>query len=138
MGQVHVIGRHVTYFEEPDIIFLRLSGPVSEEEGREINLRNREAGARLRHVFFLIDLGELLSLPSSVRRMAAETLRLLPTRAVVVYRAPLRARVIATMVVAALNFYRPEGDRNLLEYFDTEEEARAWLAQVRRRVLSAA
>jgi hypothetical protein len=138
MSEDHSVGRHVTYLEAPDIIFLKLSGSCTEEEGREINRRNREAASGLPHVFFLIDFAEAGNVPAVVRRVSAETLRSLPTRAIAVYAAPLRARVIATMVATAINFFRTDEDRKLLEFFDTEEEARAWIASVRRQILDAA
>ena len=132
------VGRHTTYFEEPDIIFLRLVGAVSEEEAVEISRRHLEAGRALGHVLFLLDLERLRDLPAPVRRIAAESLHALPTHAMAVFRAPLRARVIAKMVVTALNLFREDGDKDLLEFFATEEEARAWLVLVRDKLLSAA
>src|SRR4029078_11700131 len=56
------IGRHKTYVEEPDILYLKLDGPCSAEEGREINRRHVEFGQGRERLFFLVDLYGLESI----------------------------------------------------------------------------
>src|SRR5690349_17578885 len=54
-----VAGKHVTYFEEPDIIYMKFNGEVSAEEGIELLRRQLQFAEGRSRVFFLID-GELL------------------------------------------------------------------------------
>ena len=99
------IGKHVTYVEEPDIIFLRLDGPVSAEEGSEI-----------------------------IRLHDYQVMKELPVRGVVLYQAPLRARVIAKLILTTMNMFRSEAEKVPVHFVDTEEEARDWLAKRREEV----
>lgn len=137
MSAEHRIGEQVVRFEEPDLIFLRLVGSVSDEEGRELDLRQRELAGRLARVFFLIDLERLDKLTPGVRKASTETLRELPTRGIAFCRAPFKARVLAKMIITALNMFRAEGDKHAVEFAETEDEARAWI-DARRRQLEAA
>jgi hypothetical protein len=135
MNNDHYIGEQVTYFEEPDIIVLKLKGEVSEEEGIELNRRNREFGKGLEHVFFLIDLEHMTNLPPKVRKVATETLNEVPTRGVAIYKAPFKARVIAKLIITALNMFRREAAKDPVEFTDSEQEARAWIDKRRKEIL---
>jgi len=132
------VGAHLTCFEEPDVIFMRLIGEVSKAEGMEMNQRHREFGEGRHHVFFLIDLARLEKIDPEVRRVATETLRDVPLRGMALYRAPLKAKVIAKLIITALNMFKRDASANPVIFTDTEEEARAWLAARRLEILSAA
>jgi hypothetical protein len=134
MTQIHTIGDQITYFEEPDIIVLKLRGEVSEEEGMELNRLNREFGQGREHVFFLIDLEEMSNLPPKVRKVATETLHQVPTRGVAICKAPFKARVIAKLIVTALNMFRREAAKDPVEFLDSEQEARAWIDKRRQEI----
>lgn len=138
MSEKDHVGVQVTRFEAPDIIFMKLKGDVSEDEGQELNRRHREFGHGLNHVFFLIDLEELDKLPPGVRKASTETLRDLPTRGIAIYRAPFKARVIAKMIITALNLFRGSEGKHSVEFADSEEQARSWIAAQRARVSEAA
>jgi hypothetical protein len=125
------IGKHTTTFEEPDTIFMRLIGPVSEAEGLEVNRRHYEMGMGRDMVFYLIDLAELDSIHPEVRRQAGETLKNLPVRSAFVFRAPLKAKVAARLILTAMNLFKKSEDKIDVSFFDTEHQARE--ALVRRR-----
>jgi len=132
------VGEHTTYFEEPDIIFMRLIGEVSKAEGLELNQRHRSFGDGRHHVFFLIDLERLTRIDPEVRRVATETLRDVPLRGIALYRAPLKAKVIAKLIITALNMFKKDAATNPVLFASSEDEARAWLAARRLEILSAA
>ncbi len=132
------IGAHTTYFEEPDIIFMRLVGEVSREEGMALNQRHRTFGEGRHHVFFLIDLARLEKIDPEVRRVATETLRDVPLRGMALYSAPLKAKVIAKLIITALNMFKRDASTNPVIFTKTEDEARAWLAARRLEIQSAA
>jgi hypothetical protein len=131
------IGNQTTFFEPPDIIFLKLRGTCTWEEGSEINRRQREWGKTVERVFFLIDLAELDRIDPEVRKDATTTLAALPLRGMVGFSAPIKARVIAKLIFTALNLFSNKADRIPLHFTDTEAEARAWIEE-RRRELDAA
>jgi hypothetical protein len=132
------IGNQLTYFEEPDIIFLKLRGEVTDDEGFEIVRRQRELAEGRERVFFLVDLSELDSLPARVRRAASESMRSFPLGGTVMYKAPIKALVIAKLVMTAMNMFKPERDRSPIEFTDNEAQARAWIEERRQMLLDAA
>jgi hypothetical protein len=130
MDQYPMIGKHVTALEEPDVIFMRLQGPVSAEEGSEINRLHREFGDTHDHVFFLIDLKDLESIHPDTRKEAGEVLKDLPLRGAAVYQAGFKARVLAKLIFTAMNLFRNE--KAPIEFFETASEAREWIEGLRR------
>lgn len=128
------LGKHITYFEEPDILFMRLTGPVSAAEGTEINRLHRELGVGRDHVFFLVDLKNLDSIHPNVRKESGETLKDLPLRGAAIYQASFKARVVAKLILTAMNLFRTDGEKAPIEFFDTEAEARSWIDLRRREV----
>ena len=132
------IGRNATYFEEPDIIFMRLAGSVQEDDGVEINRLHRLWGEQYPRVFYLLDLSKLEAIHPEVRKEASRTVRLLPLAGVAAYGAPLKARVLAKLVFTAMNLFKSNAsDRFPIEFVPTEAEARSWI-DARRRALGPA
>jgi hypothetical protein len=119
-------GHQFTGVELPDIVHLRLQGRVTLEECRLINQAHLEYAKSLPHFFYLIDLTALEDLPPAVRKEASDTVKLLPLRGTVVRNAPLRAKVLARLLLTASNLFRRGPDANPLIFADTEEEARTW------------
>jgi hypothetical protein len=128
------IGKQTTVFEPPDIIFLKLRGHCTWEEGAEINRRHREWGKPLDRVFFLIDLSELDRIDPEVRKDATTTMAQLPLRGMVGYSAPIKAKVIAKLIFTALNLFSNKADKIPLHFTDTEAQARAWIEERRREL----
>jgi hypothetical protein len=131
-------GRHVTYFEEPDILYLQMDGPVSEEEGMEINRRHREFGQGKQRLFFLVDLFNLESIHPAVRKDTGNIVKELPIRGAALYNASLKAKVVAKLILTAANLFRKEEDKMPIAFFDTEQEARAWIDSRREELASLA
>jgi hypothetical protein len=133
------IGRHATYFEHPDVIFMRLAGPVSKAEANEINVYHRAWGEEHARVFYLLDLSELESIDPEGRKEASRTVRMLPLAGVAAYGAPVKARVLAKLVFTAMNLFKARTDSGFpIEFVDTEDEARAWIEERRRELGPAA
>lgn len=130
----HQIGKHVTGFEEPDILFMKLIGEVSDEEVKAINQTHLDYGQKAKHLFYLIDLSELDNLSPGVRKQASEVVRVLPLRGTAIYGAPLRARVLAKLMLTASNMFRGGKNTNPVEFVNSEEEARAWIEKRRNQV----
>jgi hypothetical protein len=128
------IGLHTTCFEEPDIIYMQLVGPCSYEEGHEVNLRHLRYGEEHDRLFFLIDLEKLENIDPAVRKEAGLVLRSIPLRGAALYKAPLKARVIAKLILTAMNTFRRPEEKVPVVFVDTEEQARAWIDERRREL----
>jgi hypothetical protein len=122
------VGEQITGFEEPDIIFMKLVGTVTEDEVRVINEMQIDFSRGRDRVFFLIDLSELESLSNAVRRAAIEGLNQMPVAGLAVYQAPLTARVLAKLIITGMKLF---GKSIPLQFFDDEAGARSWVDQQR-------
>ncbi|MFL6235541.1 MAG: hypothetical protein ACJ76N_20560 [Thermoanaerobaculia bacterium] len=130
----HDCGQQWTALELPDICRLTLHGKVTLEECRMINAAHLEYAKDVPYYFFLIDLTELDDLPPAVRKEASETVKLLPLRGTVIKNAPLRAKVLARLLLTAANLFRRGPEANPIVFVDTEEEAHAWYEKRRPQV----
>lgn len=138
MASVHRVGRHTCSLEEPDILAMTLVGRVSAAEGTAINRLHLELGQSLERLFYLIDMGEFEGMDPSVRKEAGLVMTRLPLRGIAVFRASLTARVIAKLIVGAMNVFKHGGDKAPFEAFANEAEARAWIELRRRQLMDAA
>ena len=128
-----VYGKHVTYFEEPDIIFMKLAGDVNDAEGLELLRRQREFAEGRKMLFFLMDDREMAGISPNARKAVAELLKDIPIFGMANYQAPMKARVVAKLVITAINLFRKDATTNPVEFFNSEEEARQWIAQRREK-----
>lgn len=138
MFKDHQCGTQYTALELPDIVHLRLQGKCTLEECQLINKAHLEYAQDVRYFFYLINLAALEDLPATVRKEASATVKLLPLRGTVVCKAPLRARVLAKLLLTAANLFRQGPESNPVVFADTEEEGRAWIDKRRRQIAAAA
>ncbi|MFY9825855.1 MAG: hypothetical protein WAM82_31080 [Thermoanaerobaculia bacterium] len=117
---------------------LKLKGDVTIEECRQINEAHLDFAKEVEYFFFWIDLTELDDLPAAVRREASATVKLLPLRGTVIFNAPLRARVLAKLLLTAANLFRMGPEKNPVSFADNEEDVRALLAKWRQQMATAA
>jgi len=130
-----IAGKHITYFEEPDIIYMRFGGTVTTEDALEL-LRRQVAMSEGRSLlFFLIDAEGLDNIAPEGRKAVAETLKEIPLRGMGVIKAPFKAKVVTKLVITAINLFRRDPNLNPVAFFYTEEEGRAWIAS-RRKVFA--
>jgi hypothetical protein len=128
-----VTGKHVTYFEEPDIIYMAFGGSATTEDALELLRRQMDMSKGKDILFFLIDAEKLDNIAPEGRRAVAETLKEIPLRGMAVIRAPLKARVVTKLVITAINLFRRDSNLNPIAFFDTEDEGREWIAS--RRIM---
>jgi len=126
-----IAGKHVTYFEEPDIIFMSFGGSSTTEDSVELLRRQMEMSKGRNVLFFLIDAEKLDNIAPEGRRAVAETLKEIPLRGMAVIKAPLKAKVVTKLVITAINLFRRDSNLNPIAFFDTEEEARQWITSRR-------
>src|SRR5436305_3618284 len=130
----HDCGQQWTALEMPDICRLTLRGKVTLEECRMLNEAHLEYGKDVPYFFYLLDLTDLEDLPPAVRKEASETVKLLPLRGTAVKNAPLKAKVLARLLLTAANLFRRGPEANPLVFVETEEEAHAWYQKRRQQV----
>ena len=129
------VGRHWTGFEEPDLLRMKLNGVVREEEARELNRLHQLYVAGRGRVFYLIDLSELETIEPGARREAGDGLQQLDLGGIAIFKAPLKARVLAKLIFTAMNMFRRGGISQVpFEFHGDEDEARAWIATRRQRL----
>ncbi|HEY0512209.1 MAG TPA: hypothetical protein VGH73_09910 [Thermoanaerobaculia bacterium] len=133
MNEVLQIGKHVTGFEAPDILFMKLVGDVSYEEVKVINQAHLDFGQGTQQLFYLIDLSELDNLGPQVRKEASEVVKLLPLRGTAIYGAPLKAKVLAKLMLTAASMFRGGKNFNPVEFLDNEGDARVWINRRREQ-----
>jgi hypothetical protein len=128
-----VFGKHTTYFEEPDIIFMRLVGDVSDAEGLELLRRQKAFAEGRKMLFFLMDGREMAGISPGARKAVAQTLKEIPLYGMANFESPLKARVVAKLVITAINLFRKDAATNPVEFFPSEEEARQWITSRREK-----
>jgi hypothetical protein len=132
-----VFGKHTTYFEEPDIIFMRLVGDVSDAEGLELLRRQKAFAEGRKMLFFLMDGREMAGISPVARKAVAQTLKEIPLYGMANFESPLKARVVAKLVITAINLFRKDAATNPVEFFPSEQEAREWIASRREKYKNA-
>jgi hypothetical protein len=138
MDNGYQIGRHYCAFDEPDTIFMRLDGDVSAEEGSILNRMHAEMGKDQERLFLLIDMAKLGGMDPEVRKESGLMMKTLPLRGIAVFHASLKAKVFAKLIVSAMNIFKSAAERAPLEVFDSEQEARAWIARRREQLMKTA
>jgi hypothetical protein len=128
-----VFGKHITYFEEPDIIFMKLAGDCSDAEGLELLRRQKAFAEGRKMLFFLMDGRDMAGISPGARKAVAETLKEIPLYGMANFEAPIKARVVAKLVITAINLFRKDASTNPVEFFPSEEEARKWIASRREK-----
>lgn len=135
MSETLRIGKQSTHFEEPDIIYMKMVGDVTAEEGLAINSKHTEYAQGRNLLFYLIDFSELDSVPAPVRKAASQTIKEFPLEGLAIFQAPLKARVLAKLILTAMKLFKgQEAAGAPVAFLDSEEEARAWIAKRREEV----
>ena len=126
-----VAGKHVTCFEEPDVIYMKFGGRATTSDAHELLRRQLGMGEGKEILFFIIDAEELETIEPDGRRAVAESLKEIPLRGMAVIKAPIKAKVVTRLVITAINLFRRDSNLNPVAFFDTEDEARQWIASRR-------
>jgi len=131
MPETHSVGSHTTWFEEPDLIALRLSGDVSLAESEILAREHLDMAQGRDGVYMLVDMTDFGSGTPAGRKITSETLHRMPVRGVAVCRAKLTSRVMAKLVFAGVKLFRKEQRGFPIEFFEDEPQARAWIEEAR-------
>lgn len=126
MPEIQPVGSHATWFEEPDLIGLRLKGDVSLEESEALAQVHLEMARGRDVIYMLVDMTEFGSGTPAGRKVTSETLARMPVRAIGICRARMSSKVMAKLVFAGMKLFRKDVQFGL-DFFDNEAAAREWL-----------
>jgi hypothetical protein len=123
------IGPHINRFVPPDVVYMKVVGELSEEDGREINRQHAEMGKNVDGLFFVCDISQLESVTSQTRKDAVAIQKDMAIAGAVILKAPLKARIFAKLILTATNLFRT--DKMPVVFVDTEEDGWTWIEQQR-------
>ena len=123
------LNQHTNRFIPPDIMYMKVVGELSEEDGHEINRQHSELGRNVDGLFFVCDISQLESVTSATRKEAVEIQKDLAIAGAVILKAPLKARIFAKLILTASNLFRSE--KMPVVFVDSEEEAWTWIEKQR-------
>ncbi|MDI1451061.1 STAS/SEC14 domain-containing protein [Polyangium sp. 6x1] len=126
-------GQQRLWMEGPDLLCMELHGTF-DAAGAEAYLRLVfELGDRHGTFALLADMRDLQSIPPHARSRLSRVDRTYPYRAVALHGASFTLGIVATMVVKAGRTLAPSAFPFELAFFQTEAQARAFLAPFRDR-----
>lgn len=125
------LGQHEVRFEEPDLLWVSVHGDLSAEETHRLAAYTREVAERREHLLVIADLSEIGEISSEARREMAARTSEVPYRGMAFFGGSFQARLIAKLVVAAMNVFSSRSRDNPICFFEGEAEARAWIEERR-------
>ena len=125
-----LVGPHMFRWEPPDIGYITYAGDLDgytmsrlSEEGRRFTLGHP-------YVFLLIDMSNIGKISAEARRSSATGSSEINLRGMAIIGASAPLRIIAGLVARAVDLMNRHAD-NPTRFFETEAEARAWIASRR-------
>lgn len=128
-----LVGNHLFRWEPPDIGYVRYEGDLDGPTSLELSERSRVFTLGQPCVFLLVDLSRLGKISAEARRQSAQGGKDLKLRGVAVVSASAAMRVIVGLVSRAIDLMNGNTD-NPTRLFETEQDARAWIAMRRAAV----
>jgi len=121
-------------FEPPDICFAVFVGDIDANLMLRMNEELRRAAHDKPHIFLLMDHSRAGSASPEARKLAVEGTKHLRIVGAASFGASFTVRVLTSLLARAHSLFRKETGQ-LLHFFRTEAEARAWIDE-RRGALS--
>lgn len=119
-------------FEPPDTCFVTYVGDLDADIVTRMNGALAHEARHRKSVDLLVDLSRTGQVPERVRRHAAIGMLVLNPRATAVFGADFHLRVVVSMITKAIRLLHVDL-RGQIKFFDREADARAWLAEVKRK-----
>lgn len=127
------VAKHLFRWEPPDVGYLRYDGDVDGPTSVELSERSRVFTLGPPCVFLLVDATKLGKLSADARRQSAQGSKDLKLRGIAVVSPSAAMRVVVGLVSRAVDLLNGNTD-NPTRMFETEQEARAWIALRRAAV----
>ncbi|NUQ75608.1 MAG: STAS/SEC14 domain-containing protein [Polyangiaceae bacterium] len=117
-------------FEPPDLCVAVFIGDIDAPLMRRMNDQLRRAAEGRDYIFMLIDQTRAGSISAEARKLGVEGVKGIHVRDSAVIGASFHVRTIMTLVTRVIRLVRGEKGE-LIQFFATEAEARAYLAERR-------
>lgn len=127
------VGPHFWRWEPPDIGYLRYDGDMTGELSTELTERSRAFTLGQPIVFLLVDVTRIGKVSAEARARSGQGAKDLNLRGTIIVGASASIRIVVGLVTRAIELVHGNKE-NPTRFFDTEAEARAWIAQ-RRELL---
>lgn len=121
------VGGHLFRWEPPDIGYVSYLGDLQEPAAGEFSARSRRFTLGRPYVFLIVDMAKLGKISAEARKQSAQGSKDLNLRGVAVIGASASMRIVAGLVSRAIDLLNRNPD-NPTRFFETEAEARAWIA----------
>jgi hypothetical protein len=130
------IGSHLFRHEPPDLLLWKLAGDISEAQMRRLCDETAAVAAGKDYLLMLVDLSSVGTISPGARKAIVEEKRAQQVTGTGIVGASHHLRIIANFVIRAAALVQSD-THNPVRFFQTEAEARDWLAERRRAVLQA-
>lgn len=124
------VGESWVRFEPPDTLVKGIVGQLSVSEARAILAAADRLTEGAADLYILGDISRMGSIPADVRRLVREFRPSPKIRAMAVVGPISHERTLAMLLLKAFSIVWKQA--NVFQFFDTEEQARAWFAEIRR------
>ncbi|MDI1449012.1 STAS/SEC14 domain-containing protein [Polyangium sp. 6x1] len=131
-GIRYEIGSSRMCFEPPDTCFVTYVGDLDADVVVRMNAALEETVRHRQPVDLLVDLSRTGQVSELVRRHGVFGMLALNPRATAVFGADFHLRVVVSMITKAIRLLHV-GLRGQIRFFEREADARAWLAEVKRK-----
>lgn len=121
------VGPHLFRWEPPDLGYTTYGGDLDGETMRQLAVRSREFTLGKPRVFLIVDMSRIGKVSPDARKSSAAGSQELNLRGIAVIGASAPLRIIAGLVTRAVDLINRNAD-NPTRFFETEAEARAWIA----------
>jgi hypothetical protein len=129
-GREIPVGKQSVRFE-PEIVYFRLRGTYEAHEVRGLTSLIDQVAEERGASYILVDMRELGWVSTEARRESAEWVRRSPIGALAIFGTNSTVRVIISLFLRAASLLGRSPYP--MQFLDTEEEARAWLAAERSK-----
>ncbi|MDI1443855.1 STAS/SEC14 domain-containing protein [Polyangium sp. 6x1] len=127
------IGAHRFRWEPPDLVHLVYFGDLDGPTSVALSEASRRFTLGKPRVFLLVDMSKIGRVSREARSASAEGGKDLALRGTAVVGASAHLRILASLVSRAISLLYGAAD-NPTQFFETEAEARAWIAERRREL----
>lgn len=128
-NETHEVGTHLITIEDAGIFHARWRGIYELSDVIEIIRLGVEAQERFGNIFVIMDLSEAVDATHEARRHMMRYSDQKPFLGTAYVGGPFKIRVMANLVSRAWNLVREV--KHPVKNFETEAEARAWIAEMR-------
>jgi hypothetical protein len=130
----HYFGQTSLRFEPPDLFFLVTVGEMTPAAISALYDEIDRLAAGKDHLFSILDVRRSAVASPEARRIMLARGQKLPFRGTALIGAKGPVQAIASLLFRAISLLKPAGKDDPVRFFDTEGEARAWIAERRRAV----